>query len=103
MKRDMDLIRRILEYLEGQETPGLFTPPEFPNVSTHQVCYHAKLCRQAGYISGYKGTVGGDGPPRTLICRLGELTSVTRRSPDCDQRRCSGADFPGGSAPLHRR
>ena len=74
MKRDMDLIRRILEYLEGQETPGLFTPPEFPNVSTHQVCYHAKLCRQAGYISDYEETVGGDGPPRILICRLGELT-----------------------------
>ena len=74
VKRDMDLIRRILEYLEGQPGPGPFRPPELPNVPTHEVCYHARLCRQAGYISEYKETLGGDGPPRVPICSLGELT-----------------------------
>ena len=74
MKRDMDLIRRILEHIESQETTGLVKPPEVPNVSTHEVCYHARLCRQAGYISDNKETVNGDGPPTILLCRLGELT-----------------------------
>ena len=74
MKRDMDLIRRILEYLESQPTADLVKPPELANVSTHEVCYHARLCRQAGYISDYSETLAGDGPPRILICRLGPLT-----------------------------
>ena len=37
MKRDMELIRRILEYLESRETADLARPPEFPNVSMHEV------------------------------------------------------------------
>ena len=74
MKRDMELIRRILEYLEGQETADPVRPPEFPNVSTHAVCYHARLCREAGYISEYSETVSGDGPPQILLCRIGPLT-----------------------------
>lgn len=74
MKRDMDLIRQILEYLEGQESASLVRPPEIPNVSTEQVCYHARLCRQAGYIADYTETLSGDGPPRILVCQLGALT-----------------------------
>ena len=74
MKRDMDLIRKILEYLEDKETTGLTAPPEIANVSNDVVCYHARLCRQAGYISEYKETLSGDGEPRILICRLGQLT-----------------------------
>ena len=74
MKRDMDLIRRILEYLEGQPRAEMVRPPEFPNVSTHEVCYHARLCRQAGFISDYTETLSGDGPPRIVICLLGPLT-----------------------------
>lgn len=74
MKRDMELILRILEYLESQSKAELTRPPEFPNVTTHEVCYHARLCRQAGFISDYTETMSGDGPPRILVCQLGPLT-----------------------------
>ena len=73
MKRDMDLIRKILEYLESQ-TDDLVKPPEFPNVTNHEVCYHARLCRQADYISEYKEVLSGDGPPKIDVCLLGALT-----------------------------
>ena len=74
MKRDMNLIRRILEYLEDTETTDLTAPPEIPNVSTDVICYHARLCRQAGYISEYRETLSGDREPKILVCRLGQLT-----------------------------
>ena len=74
MRRDMDLIRRILEHLEAQPRAELVRPPELPNVDTHEVCYHARLCRQAGFIDDYTETLSGDGEPRILICRLGPLT-----------------------------
>lgn len=89
MKRDMNLIRRILEYLESQEKAELVRPPELPNVSMHEVCYHARLCRQAGFISDYTETLSGDGEPRILLCRLGPLTwaghekIAEMRKPEC--------------------
>ena len=73
MKRDMDLIRRILEYLESQPRAETVKPPEFPNVSTHEVRDHARLCRETGYISEYTETLVDDGPPRTLVSALGLL------------------------------
>ena len=84
MKRDMDLIRRILEYLESQPRAETVKPPEFPNVSTHEVRDHARLCRETGYISEYTETLVDDGPPRTLGGRPRPARLAGPRAARCD-------------------
>ena len=74
VKRDMDLIRKILEYRESQPWTELVKLPEFPDVSAHEVCYHAWLCRDGGFVLAHAEVVSEDGPLRILHCRIGPLT-----------------------------
>ena len=51
MKRDMDLIRTILQKVESCEDPhGLEHVPEIDGYSQAQVSYHIKLLHDAGFV-----------------------------------------------------
>ena len=56
MKRNMDLIRRILEFLEGcdhEHRPrldGFMPTAEDIPFSDIEVSYHIRLCREAGFV-----------------------------------------------------
>ncbi len=52
MKRNMDLIKAILKYVEqNDKNDGRhLSPPEFPDYTDQQVSYHVELCRQANYV-----------------------------------------------------
>lgn len=55
MKRDMDLIRAILQKIELCETPfGLDSMPEIDGYSNAQISYHIKLLSQAGLIEAHE-------------------------------------------------
>ena len=54
MKRDMDLIRQILEYVEGQTSEGGFVridAPDLPGHDQEKIDYHVEHCSDAGYIT----------------------------------------------------
>lgn len=50
MKKDNELIRKILLELENKENPGGWIIPEFDNYSEEQVAYHIKILADTGYI-----------------------------------------------------
>ena len=51
MKRDMELIRKILCYVEKNATCTMpVRLPSFDSHSAEAVEYHVKLCEQAGYL-----------------------------------------------------
>ena len=60
MKRDMELIKQILKYVEqNDKNDGRLLPaPEFPDYGENEVSYHIDLCEQAGYITVQR-TSGG--------------------------------------------
>ncbi len=65
MKRDMNLIKLILKYVESEGDGQKFLePPEFPDYSATQIEHHMDLCNQAGYIVGQ--LTGGGIFPRAL-------------------------------------
>ncbi|MYB48786.1 MAG: DUF2513 domain-containing protein [Dehalococcoidia bacterium] len=60
MKRYMQLIRAILQYVECHGNGQSMCQPEIDGYTPAQVSYHIELCKQAGYI-------WADGPfPQTL-------------------------------------
>lgn len=55
MKRDMDLIRSILQVVEACEDPyGLGHMPEIEGCSPQKVSYHVKLLTEAGFIEAHQ-------------------------------------------------
>ena len=56
MKRYMNLIRSILEYVECQEPDRLITHPEVNGYTPQQVKYHVGLCEEAGFIACSDGS-----------------------------------------------
>ena len=50
MKRELRLIRKILEYVESRTSGGTVDAPECSNYSWEVVHYHIGLCGQAGYL-----------------------------------------------------
>ncbi|MFD4419750.1 DUF2513 domain-containing protein [Bacillus safensis] len=52
MKRDMDLIREILLYLEADNTPSVWKQIQLDNWELTEVSYHVKLLTEAGLIDG---------------------------------------------------
>lgn len=53
MKRDMNLIRQILEYVEEQTTNENFIridAPDLPGYDQNKIDYHVELCNDAGFI-----------------------------------------------------
>ena len=75
MKRDEDLIYAVLKWREGVQVSGGIAPPELPDWTRDQICYHAELCHERGWLQSYKHTLSGDGrEPTRLECRIGALT-----------------------------
>ena len=74
MKRRLRLVRKILEYLEARKSADDCRPPECAHYTVAEVCYHAKLCHQAGYIERFREVESGDGARRSMVCMLGPLT-----------------------------
>ncbi len=70
MKRDMQLIRKILEYLEGKcQGDGQLIPvPSLDGYANDAVSYHVGLCIQAGYIEGKDQSFVGAAPMYDMIC-----------------------------------
>ena len=54
MKRDMDLIRKVLFALEGREA-DIGDTLSIEGYSMAEVAYHCSLLHDAGYVRGYKG------------------------------------------------
>ena len=52
MKRDMDLIRELLMWMEDQPAGYVGKVPDFPGRSSDEVGYHFHLMMQAGLIDG---------------------------------------------------
>lgn len=50
MRREMKLVGLILAHVERATACGNIRVPEVPGYEKHQVCYHAELCAEAGYI-----------------------------------------------------
>ena len=68
MKRNMKLIRKLLQYAEEKATGILIEAPEYRDYSDKEVHYHIGLCMEAGYLHA-NCKVAYD-PPRYLIRSL---------------------------------
>lgn len=82
MRRDWELIRRILLTLEEQETAhASVSPVHFPDTPAERVSYHIKLLIDAGYV---EGTCNRSAPlfcmARTLTLAGHEFLDQTRSS-----------------------
>ena len=72
MKRDMDLIRKILINLENQEGPIRASQLDIPETNKEDVIYHAVLMNDAGLIKGKDFTA--DNYPRVLDVFIERIT-----------------------------
>lgn len=62
MKRDMDLIRKILLAVEARTNPLSFDLVEIPGHEQEEISYHVKLLGDAGYLDVYdRRTLGPEG------------------------------------------
>lgn len=50
MKRDMELVKALLEHLGATGAPSLARPIEITGFDDDSVDYHTSLCADAGYI-----------------------------------------------------
>jgi hypothetical protein len=71
MKRDMDLIRKILLAIEAHPNPCSWDVPlDFPDYSEKEICYHVNLLKEAGLIvADIKVALSGD-----IYCKANSLT-----------------------------
>ncbi len=70
-----NLLYAILEWRDSVDTSGGIAPPEMSGWTRDQVCYHAELCRERGWLRSYKGFPSGTGRvPEILQCLVGRLT-----------------------------
>ncbi len=58
MKRYMDLIHKILRYVEANENDDPLSVPDFENYTPAQVQYHIALCYEAGFVNAIEVKVG---------------------------------------------
>lgn len=62
MRRDMELIRRILLAVEARPAPQCFDLVEISGHEQEEISYHVKLLGDAGYLDVYdRRTLGPDG------------------------------------------
>ncbi|MDE0716195.1 MAG: DUF2513 domain-containing protein [Gammaproteobacteria bacterium] len=75
MEFDEDLIYAILKWRESVQEIGRIAPPDLPDWTRHQICYHAKLCRERGLIQDYFDVKSNTGRnPEIQLCRIGALS-----------------------------
>lgn len=55
MKRDMDIIRKVLLHIEENYEDTALYNIEIDNLDMKTIAYHCKILHDAGYISDYKG------------------------------------------------
>lgn len=70
MKRDLDLVRKILLWMEGSDHGTVHTEPQIEGFSAEQVGYHVHLMGQAGLITALDITTNGDHSPNALPSSL---------------------------------
>jgi len=91
VKRDMDLIRAILLAIDGAPGAELRELPNFDGYSHEQVAYHARMLKQAGFVSAIDATtfdgedylelsLSWDGHEFLETVRDGELWKKTKES-----------------------
>ena len=51
MKRDTELIRHILEYVECNSESKFLAAPSIEGYKSSEVQYHIKLCKEAGLVN----------------------------------------------------
>ena len=73
MKRDFALVQTILEHVEAHDSTAECRPPQADHFTTDEVCYHARLCYEAGFLASFNEVPSGDGR-RIKVCLLGPLT-----------------------------
>lgn len=59
MKRDMDLIRRILLEIEAHEDPNRTQWVEIDGYTNDQIQYHLKILYEGGFIDALDASAGG--------------------------------------------
>jgi hypothetical protein len=69
MKRDMDLIRKMLLAVESDEH-GFAPKIEIPGHTQEQINYHACLLEEAGLVKAIDVTSMGSNSPEAMITRL---------------------------------
>ena len=70
MKRDMQLIYKILRYAEERANGRRLDAPSCTDYSPEQVHYHIGLCEQAGYLEVALAGANPGGPPYYVIVAL---------------------------------
>ncbi len=80
MKRDMDLIRKILLQVEAHEQPHGPIQIKVEGYTREQISYHVGLLINAGYIEGYEsgGTRSSHYAPRSLTWEGHEFLDAAR-------------------------
>jgi len=70
MKRDMDLVRKILFAVEKH--PSGFAPNklEIPGHTEEEIAYHAYIMKEAGLVGAIETTPWGSSSPQAQIARL---------------------------------
>ncbi len=70
MKRNMCLIRCILEYAESNATGVRIPAPDIRGFTEAEVHYHMGLCDQAGYLNVESAGANPGGPAYYVILNL---------------------------------
>lgn len=52
MKRDMDLVRKLMIVIEDRCVPGALTPISVEGYSEDQIDYHIDLLKEVGFVDG---------------------------------------------------
>lgn len=77
MNLDKYLIFALLEWRVGEEVTGGIAPPKLDDWTRDQICYHAEILHERGWLQSYRHTLSDDGAiPRRLECRIGALTNA---------------------------
>lgn len=70
MKRDLDLVRKLLSVIESADGGFLATIPAIDGYTAEQVGYHAYLMGQAGLITAIDATSVSDRSPNAIPMAL---------------------------------
>jgi hypothetical protein len=71
MKRDMDLIRTILQRVESDESARPKQPLEIPEHTPEEINYHIALLNDAGFVDA---TIRGSGQSSVSLAAIQRLT-----------------------------
>jgi len=103
MKRDMDLIRKILLTIEADEH-GFAPKIEIPGYTQEQIDYHAVLLGEAGLVQAHDMTDMGAKSPQAMITQLTwaghEFLDVARENNIWNQAKDKVNKIGGATIPI---